>query len=242
MTAIYLAYSASGESRHTLPLVDWDECDLGLLVSFFYIDQFNRCASQLRPRRTMLDSGAYSAYNSGKTIDPEALIQETQQPRWGESVALDVIGDGEASLRNALYMKSRGSPAYPVFHIGESLDLLREYKREFPKVGLSCRFGEPVKESYRFLDRCFAVAWPYKFHSFGWVSEEMLLRYPFHTADAASWLLGPAAFGRWSAYGRSKNMALRKFRDLRSEVDVYAAMQRKVRARWKSEFEKQQWI
>lgn len=189
----------------------------------------------------MLDSGAYSAYNSGKTIDLEALIQETQQPRWGESVALDVIGDGEASLRNALYMKSRGSPAYPVFHIGEPLDLLREYKQQFPKVGLSCRFGEPVKESYRFLDRCFSVAWPYRFHSFGWVSEEMLLRYPFHTADAASWNHGPAAFGRWKAFPSKEKLNLFRWNDIRAEVQTYSDMQRKVRARWRKEFEKQGW-
>lgn len=236
MTTVYLAWSASKQSRVTLGLHDWDAKPLPLLVSYYYLDAYRKKAGGLRPALTMLDSGAYSAWNCGKAIDIEALIEETKRPYWGESVALDVIGDGDGSLKNSLYMKARGSPAFPVFHIGEPFDLLMEYKREFPKVGLSCRFGEHVNVSFRWVGDCFARAWPHKFHSFGWVDERVLACYPFHSADSSTWNFGPAAFGQWQSYRfggqRTQLPNLYKFHDLRGEVDYYLNMGRRLGKRW----------
>jgi len=230
MTMIYLAYSASGEAVQTFGSMAARGIDVNLLVSFVYLGSYR---SRIMPRhpRTILDSGAYSAWKSGKVIDIEALLNETKNPCWGESIGLDVIGDPEASMKNALYMKSRGSPAYPVFHIGDPMEHLDEYKSRFPKVGLSCRFGEPIKKSYAFLDACFARAWPYKFHSFGWVDEKMLARFPFHSADTASWNVGPSAFGRWAAFGRP--MSVRGSKSLLAEVMWYLGLQERLRLRWR---------
>ena len=235
MTAIFFAYSMSGEARHTFEqmMLDPRAPELNLLVSFYYLKQWNEQGSKrIRPARTILDSGAFSAWKSKAAIDLNALIAETKDPRWHESVALDVIGDAEASMQNALAMQAQGSPAYPVFHIGDPWEMLTEYKQRFPKVGLSCRFGEPEKESLRWLEQCFARAWPYRFHSFGWVSESMLLRFPFHTADTASWNNGPSCYGRWRAFGQ---MSVRGVKDLRAEIEVYLQMQTLLQHRWNKE-------
>ena len=235
MTDIYLAFSASGESRATLAKLQ-ERTDINVLVSFVYLDKWDNLEAKPVPAKTILDSGAYSAWKSGATIDIDKLIEETKQSRWNESVSLDVIGDVESSLKNALYMKKRGSPAYPVFHYGEPWKILAKYCGAFPKVGLSCRFGETVTDSLCWLDQCFARAWPHKFHSFGWVKRDMLERFPFHSADTASWNNRPCAFGRWAYCGKLLSVYGQK--DLRAEVDFYLKLQRDLQQRWKRELDK----
>lgn len=236
MTAIYIAFSASGESRNTFSLMDWDEHPVPLLVSYFYKKEFERvnAESPIKSPLMMLDSGAFSAYQSGSVIDIDSLIEETKNPRWHESVALDVIGDPEGSLRNALYMQKHGSPAYPVFHIGEPWDLLVEYCQRFDKVGLSCRFGEPVSSSMTFYEQCFARTWPHKFHSFGWVSRKALFRFPFHSADCSSWNTRPTRFGLWTSFKHSQ-LSIRGQKDLRSEVQYYYRLGQELGSQWADE-------
>jgi hypothetical protein len=187
-----------------------------------------------RPPRTMLDSGAFSAWNSGQEIDIDALTEETKNPYWHESVALDVIGDHLLSLRNARYMRLNGSHAMPVFHFGEPWTLLKTYCEEFPKVGLSCLFGEPRRESFRFLDQCFARAWPHRFHSFGWTGEDVLMRFPFESADSCSWNIKPARYGQWASVG-GRRLGIRGTRDMRAEIEPYLDLQKKLEFVWKKE-------
>lgn len=151
--------------------------------------------------RLMLDSGAFSAWNRGATIDMDALAEESKRPRYTEAVCLDVIGDADASVKNALAMKAAGSPAFPVFHYGDPWEHLELYKKEFGRVGLSCRFGEPVSLSMRWLDQCFARAWPCRFHSFGWTGAGPLSTFPFDTADSTSWMV-PQMYGQWRSFGK----------------------------------------
>ncbi len=132
-------------------------------------------------------------------------------------------------------MKNNGIEAMPVFHIGDDWDILIEYAKNWDKVGLSCRFGEPQKESYRFYDQCFARIWPKKTHSFGWVDEKMLMRYPFHSSDSSSWEVGPCGFANWKYFGK---MSVRgASQNLRTQVDWYLALEERLRYRWRREME-----
>ena len=148
-------------------------------------------------------------------------------------------------MRNALAMKARGSPAFPVFHIGDPWDHLVEYRRVFGRVGLSCRFGEPPTHSLRWLEQCFARAWPCRFHSFGWTAAEPLTRYPFDTADSTSWI-NPQAYGQSRAFARAHSTAgvgmpgvsklnVRKLRDLKFEVRAFLKTQRFLEFKWAKE-------
>ncbi len=232
MSNIFLAHGSHTAAVDSLAKAYVTGMNPKILASFFYIKDFNKVKHRYTPTHTCLDSGAYSAWNSGKEIDIEALIQESKDPYWKESVSLDVIGDAEASMKNALYMKSKGSPAYPVFHIGDPWEMLEEYKGKFDKVGLSCRFGEPEKVSMKWLENCFARAWPYKFHSFGWIKEKMLMTFPFHSGDASSWVLAPCAFGTWREMGKLK---VRKWPDITAEIDSTLRMERRLKSRWEKE-------
>lgn len=224
---LYLALTSSAH----LTVKDIGATKWNTLVAVPYLPFFVSI-KRFAPCVRMLDSGAYSAWNSGKRINMEFLIEETKSGYWQESVALDVIGDPEASLKNALYMKHRGSPAYPVFHFGDPWPIFDRYLEEFPKVGLSCRFGESTKESLRWLKSCFAKGWPHRFHSFGYVSPKALLRFPFETADTATWARGPMAWGQWkSMKGKA---GLRGQQLFNIEVETYRQLEQKVRVKWYS--------
>lgn len=197
MTEIVFA-APNVQADAALAAWDWDARPLHLLASFAYPVIMERALGYPAASR-MLDSGAFTAYHLGKEIDLDALIAEAKSDRWDEVVALDVIGDAEASYENAVAMRDAGCCAMPVFHIGEPWDLLEDYLRGWHRVGLSCRFGEPQKESLRFYEQCFARGWPHSFHSFGWVDRDALIRFPFASADAATWVVAAA---------RYRNMAL----------------------------------
>lgn len=229
----------SGESKLTLPLVDWTAVGLGLLVSFPYLEIYEQLLEKhphIAPVSLMLDSGAFTAYQTGMVIDLDKLTAESLKPRWNETVALDVVGDADKTWRNAVYMRNAGANAYPVFHIGESWDWLKMYCESFEKVGLSCRFGETKTESQHWLEQCFARQWPHKFHSFGYVANSMLTSLPFHSADTASWNNRPSRWGLWKAYS-GKALSVRGVKDLRAEVDAYANLQGELRQRWARELE-----
>lgn len=232
MTAIYFAFGGSASPVRTLEKCDWVERCPKLLVSYFYLRDYQKHQHKFKPTHTMLDSGAFSAWNSGKTIDIDALCEEVRNPYWKEAVGLDVIGNAEESLKNALYMKSKGVNAMPVFHIGDPWEILQEYCKQFDKVGLSCRFGEAVKISDLWNDQCFAREWPHKFHSFGWIAEKSLMRVPFHSADSSSWASGPGAYGMWRDFG---HLSVRGEVDLMSQVDSALRMERRLQTLWKKE-------
>lgn len=208
MTIVYL-----GLPQHWTPLIfngwNWDEHPVCALQTFAVIDSWHRMKTAhirgehmgekiigpLRFNRLMLDSGAFSAWQRGAVIDEDALIREQLSGEWDESVALDVIGDSEASVRGFERAQEKGSPAMPVFHYGDPWEHLDFYASRTWKVGLSCRFGESLKDSYRWLDQCFARIWPKATHSFGLMSFDAMNRYPFHSADATSWYLPVIRFG-----------------------------------------------
>ena len=249
MTAIYLATGSNPAEVATLRAWDNETKPLHILVSYVYLERWRKFQAKypIKTKTTKLDSGAYSAWNAGKTIDIFDLIRESKTGGWTESVALDVIGDAEGSVRNSMIMKAMGSNAYPVFHYGDPWEHLLFYKENFAKVGLSCRFGEAEKDSLKWLDKCYAKAWPYKFHSFGWTKEEVLYRYPFHSADSSSWATTPSMYGRWKYMGSRRKVIgtsqgiipLRgtKVQDYRAEVAFFYNMEIMLRERWQKELE-----
>lgn len=215
-----------------------------ILVSYAYLHEFSARRHRYRYRDWMLDSGAFSAWKSGYEIRLSEYIQVCRalrdaDPTLSEIIGLDVIGSDRGSLANAIKMKEAGIDAMPVFHIGDDWGILKEYASGWDKVGLSCRFGESIQDSYKFYDQCFAKVWPKKFHSFGWVAEEVLLRYPFHSGDASSWEMAPCAFGSWKQFGK---MSIRgSAQDLRGEVRYYLELEHKMRLKWRPLFERLGW-
>ena len=211
-----------------------------ILVSYPYLPFFLRHRSRVRLRSWMLDSGAYSAWNSGKVTDLDAYIRVCQEllatdPQLTEVVGLDVIGDWRAGLRNVERMWAAGVPAIPTYHITEPEDLLVGLARDYPKiaVGGTARLRGPAK--LRFAEQAFARVWPKPIHGLAVGGRDVLLAVPWHSADASNWEANPGRFGKWQAFGGA-NLGLRGGRqDLRAEVAWYLELERIARFKWRRE-------
>jgi hypothetical protein len=244
VTRIYFAGPQTPDAIEAARKWDWDHKPLNILVSFAYLRSYMPTHQYwARAESFMLDSGAYTAYTSGHDVDIDALIAEGQKQMWDEVVGLDVIGEWQGSKRNMEYMLPRCPKAMPVFHIGDPWDLLAYYVKHWNKVGLSCRFGEDVKTSMRFYEQCFARAWPKKFHSFGWIAEQPLMAFPFHTADASTWKQ-PSIHRNYPFRGggkwKSERLNIDYDRKLAADglmmmADRFYGMQQQLRGRWARE-------
>jgi len=216
---------------------------LHILVSFAYLDVWDRDLEEGTVpvdhiQTTMLDSGAYTAHTTGKTIDPDALRREQQTGRWHESAALDAIGDVAKSEANWRASVAAGSDAWPTFHYGEPWDVLDRYAKESWKVGLGGIVGRPKADAIRWLDEVFRRAWPARFHLFGSIDERLLKRYPFHSCDSAVWFLLSIRYAGWSMPS-GKHLTykgptvLERIPQARYKVDVYAERGARMTAHWR---------
>lgn len=196
MTEIYFA--APYYLEDSVVEWDWSARPLNVLSSFAYLNNWMKyCDSRISPASVMLDSGAYTFWKNGKTCDIDSLCDEASRAIYDRAVSLDVIGDHEASVANADYMLDKLGPmkSIPVFHIGEPWNVLDYYCSKWPLVGLSATAQRGRASVIPWLKQCFARRWPHRFHSFGSVKIELLMRFPFDTADASSWEMGALRFG-----------------------------------------------
>jgi hypothetical protein len=207
VTTLYLS-GASAVSLEAIRTWDWEKRPLAVLVSFVYLKNWEQIAPYYRaPSALMLDSGAFTAHTSGTAIDHDALIAEAKNPRWTEAIGLDVIGDWKASKANAEREAALGaSKMIPTFHLGDPWELLAFYKARFPKIGIGGMVGAPKPLIMKFLDQVFARAWPHRLHSFGRAEDDILMRFPFESADSATWLMAPRAFRNWMVKRRGKEV------------------------------------
>jgi hypothetical protein len=207
-----------------------------LLVSYFYLDPFLANRHRYRYRDWVMDSGAFSAKQSGAAIDLQAYIECCQRllatdPTLSEVYALDVIGDWRATIKNAEAMWAAGVPAIPCYHVGSPESVLKGLARDYPKIALGGAVGYRQKDAW--AAQCFARVWPKPIHGFGFGAEASIMALPWHSVDATNWELGPCKFGRWQSFG---NMSVRGSRqNLRAEVDWYLRLERRARARWRKE-------
>lgn len=209
-----------------------------LLVSYVYLPQFLENRSRYSYRDWVLDSGAFSAHNSGTEIILQDYINCCKEllasdPTLTEVFALDVIGDWKTGVKNCEEMWKQGVHAIPAFHYGEPWDLLKGLAKDYPKIALGGCVGKRDKD--KFAGQCFARVWPKKIHGFGFGSEKSLMLYPWHSVDATNWEIGPCKYGRWAAFGNASISVRGSKQNLRAEVEWYLELERKARVKWKKE-------
>lgn len=193
MTEIYFAGLRRSTTVPAAEVWDFERAPLNLLHTFATTRKVREAELETYGKHCtyLLDSGAFSAFTTNTKIDIDALLREPLElPQYTEAVALDVIGDWRASRENAFYMLSKSDPLHsmPVFHYGDPWELLDEYCKHWPRVGLSASVIRSMKQCKQWFGDCFARAWPHLFHSFGRTSSSVLMRFPFDTADSTSWL------------------------------------------------------
>lgn len=211
-----------------------------LLVSYVYLRQFLENRHRYHYRDWVMDSGAFSAFNSGTEIRLQDYIDcckklLAEDPTLTEVFALDVVGDEKASLRNTEEMWRQGVPAIPCFHYGEPWEMLTKLCKAYPKVAIGGCVGKKDKD--QFAGQCFARAWPKKFHGFGFGSEKSIMMFPWHSTDATNWEIAPCRYGHWKAFGGAKVSVRGSQQNLRAEVEWYLDLEQRARQRWKKEME-----
>lgn len=169
-----------------------------------------------RKANVLLDSGAFSAWNRGETIDVKDYITFVKANRHLVSnyVCLDTIpgsmgrmdrsqesieSSATASYKNQQIIKSAGLTPIPVFHQGERFDWLERYLADGePYIGISPYMRSTQSSLIKWLDECFsrvtdssgrALA---KTHGFGVTSHDVMWRYPWHSVDSTTWAIAPA--------------------------------------------------
>ena len=204
-----------------------------LLVSYVYLAPFLKNRSRYAYRDWVLDSGAFSAHNSGTEIKLEDYINcckelQASDPTLTEVFALDVIGNWKASLKNCEAMWRQGVEAIPCYHVGEPEVELRAMAKDYPKIALGGCVG--FKQKRKFAEQAFARVWPKAIHGFGFGSETDVMALPWHSVDATNWEIGPCKFGRWNAFGKMSVRGSKQ--NLRAEVEWYLDLERRARQKW----------
>lgn len=172
-----------------------------------------------KPKReasVLLDSGAFSAWNKGETIDVKDYIAfiRVNQHLVDSYVCLDTIPGSKgrmdrsqesieksasASYKNQQIMRDAGLAPIPVFHQGERFEWLERYLADGePYIGISPYMRSTQATLIRWLDDCFArvtdsLGRPLvRTHGFGVTSHEVMWRYPWHSVDSTTWAIAPA--------------------------------------------------
>ena len=240
---IYLGVQANERCRQVLldgPKAVAPEDAPAILIAFPQLEKLLLDRSRWRVRSYCIDSGAFSAWNSGAVIDLDDYIRTTKEllatdPLLTEVFALDVIGDWRASLRNTEAMWAAGVPAIPTYHLGEPEDVLTGIARDYPKIAIGGIAKLRGAKKKWFAEQCFARVWPKKIHGFGVGTREMVLAVPWSSVDATSWEIGPGGFGKWRAFGGAQLAIRGSAQDLRAELQYYRNLEQLARHRWRRE-------
>jgi len=216
-----------------------------VLVSYVYLKQWLKSRHEYDVRDWVMDSGAFSAFKSGKRIDLQEFINvclelQAVDPTLVEVFGLDVIDSWEAGLRNVEEMWRQGVRAIPTYHKGEPEEVLLHLGETYPKIAVSGTGGKPMhrNEKIRFFNQCLSRVWPAKVHGFAVVDAACLRALPFHSVDSSSWESGPTKWGTWRTMkGNAKGrMSVRGSKhDLRDEVDWYLSEEQQARVRWRKQ-------
>ena len=216
MTRVFFACTPSKQHVDLL-----HECEVErMLYSYHFIKDVNKFMKLLEPRMPkciILDSGAFSVWSNGGTVDIDkyaafAIELRDRLPEWVDYrvVNLDVLPgkfgerptdeQREESARqgweNMIYLESKGLKVIHVFHQHEDFSWLRKMMEHSDYIGISPANDLSQAEKNRWLDKCFAITRDkIKTHGFAVTSAAQLYKYPFFSVDSSSWT-APARFGR----------------------------------------------
>jgi len=151
----------------------------------------------------LLDSGAYSAKNSGAEIELPEYIEFVREHGWrfkGGVICLDVIGDRKASYENWRIMRDEGVDTMPVFHLqtdrpeDDSYEWLERYLEEADYIAVGAIAKMNLSLKMQGLD----FVWNkyltdnsgkpiVKVHGLGITTAKIMLRYPWYSVDSTTW-------------------------------------------------------
>lgn len=175
-----------------------------MLESYHYVNR----ASLLRRMvddnaRIFLDSGAFSAFTQGVSIDLPtycSFIRENSGIIECASV-LDSIGDFRGTAQNQAAMERLGTSPLPCYHYGEPTEVLDWYISNYSYITIGGMVPISTPQLKVWLDRIWAEHLTHpdgrpkiKVHGFGLTSLPLMMRYPWYSVDSSTWV-------QWAAHG-----------------------------------------
>jgi hypothetical protein len=171
-----------------------------MLESYHYINT-DRLTSVIHETKgkVFLDSGAFSAFTLGVEINKETYGEYINTNREIIECAsvLDAIGDPVQTLKNQEWFDQQKIDVLPCFHFGEPIEYLEHYIKNYPRITLGGMVPINKMVLRDWLDHLFAEhicdadGLPkVKVHGFGMTTWDLLFRYPWHSVDSTSWVMG----------------------------------------------------
>ena len=165
-------------------------------------------------RRLLIDSGAYSAFTTGKRVDIEAYSDWAK--RWdGNADAVagldDISGDWRASLRNYETMPH----GFPTFHDSDPPELLGDLVQLAKQRGQWIGLGiKPPREGKERWVRWACDQIPEGIHVHGWALRRYLNVRRIDSVDSTNWWRDGMQIARdlpWLTYGEALEIVVKRY-------------------------------
>lgn len=214
---LYHAFLGPGDEKRAGMVIPRTDAE-NILVSYAYLGDLGKATEYFAHLREwgatslMLDSGAFTVFNSGGTVDLAEYGRAIAALKPEVYVQLDVIGDADGTRANLERMRAAGLKPLPVFTRGapfEHLIRLLDEGEDYICLGNIAKAETQVR-----LDWCRYVfhvtaKWmkkegrsrPPRYHAFGVTEPTVLFAFPFYSCDSSSGLM-QAVFGRVFTYDR----------------------------------------
>jgi len=185
---------------------------LKFLLSFHYYRKIDLEKAFPHPRpRLMADSGAFSAYSLGASIDIHEYAAWIK--RWKhlfDSYAnLDVIGSAQETLDNQHRLEDMGLHPLPVFHVGEPWEYLERYLEKYNYIALGGMAAYSISRKRKLIPwiikafKMLGVGQGY--HGFGTTGWVIMKSFPWWSVDSSSWS-SVVAYGHGHVFSITKGL------------------------------------
>jgi hypothetical protein len=147
--------------------------------------------------KIFLDSGAFSAWANNTEINLQEYIDfiHLNKKQIETYACLDDITSPEKTWANQKEMEKQGLTPLPVYHTGED----KEYLKKAMSYDYFAIGGMALSSSVNrtiYFDELFSIICPksnnffptHKVHGFGLASPDLLIKYPWYSADTTSWV------------------------------------------------------
>jgi hypothetical protein len=143
----------------------------------------------LQDSRVIIDSGAFTAWKAGKTIDINeycSFIKNLPFEPW-KYFMLDVIGDPNKTKKNYEVMLGQGLHPIPIFTRGDDLTELDNYYKTSDIVGVGGLVG--TKGNNGFVKGIMEKINGRKVHLLGFTKADFISYYRPYMCDSSSWAM-----------------------------------------------------
>ena len=176
------------------------------------LKEFDDYLTKVQDVNLLLDSGAFSVWTLGETMDLEKykdfclvmMARFKDRVKSMHIVNLDVIPgrfgvkptaeqveeSAKQGRKNYQYLLKNGIQTIPVYHQHEDIKWLKLMEKDTDYVGISPANDCSTENRMIWMDEVYDyLRARIKTHSFGGVSERILRRYPLYSGDSSSWVI-----------------------------------------------------